>query len=161
MDLLWITTDYHHCFIFGNHDNNLLLFLFIFPHFRNIFHWCFAPIGRSLMLYSLKDSLTNGLSNTKRIFQIEPVVPEIVEFNPKNLFNFIIIYRFIKVFYTIFMPAEPFTIFNSQMISFPHWCPLKFYTISVVVGLFTIIFFCWKIYFYLIIWSFVWTVRAQ
>jgi len=52
----------------------------------------------SIMLYSLKSSLTNGLSNIKRIFQIEPVVPEIIVLNPKNLFSFIIVYRYTKFY---------------------------------------------------------------
>ena len=46
-----------------------------------------APIGRTVMLYSLYVSI-NGLSNTKIFFEFEPVVPEISVFNqPKKHTN--------------------------------------------------------------------------
>ena len=41
---------------------------------------CLAPIGRSVMLYSLYPSSINGLSNAKRFFEFKPVVSEISTF---------------------------------------------------------------------------------
>lgn len=71
--------------------------------FCHIFYWCLAPIGRSIMAYSLKLASIYGLSNTKAIFQFQLIDPEICAFKKtKKLFSKQQVFYIVKVMWSPF-----------------------------------------------------------